>query len=356
MKKIKVFLAGYINSTNAQNLNCRALAKYLDQNKFDIGALKLYSGSLPDENFIKNIKVFKAFYPFRLSRYLMYTIGILWADVVYMPKREMPKYTTFLIRLLKKKSFSTIEIVFDKTTLKSITNYFGSLENMKSYYKSFDRLYSITSFMRKKNEEMIGVKTDSKTLYLGTDIDTFFNGSKKVDYLKNVIIIGNDLIRKGIYEYLELAKEFPSITFHIVGSGNGKIHIPTEIEKRALTNVNYHGSLTHNELKILLETIDLHVFPSRFEGFPKVTLETAAAGVPSLVYDDYGAEEWITHNKNGFVVHTLAEMKETIKRLRENPKILQKTSQNAVQLAKRFDWESVVKEWEAVIEELYNEK
>ena len=34
-KKIKVFLGGYVNCTNAQNLNCRALAKYLDKDKFE---------------------------------------------------------------------------------------------------------------------------------------------------------------------------------------------------------------------------------------------------------------------------------------------------------------------------------
>ena len=34
MKKVKIFLGGYINYTNAQNLNCRALAIYLDKDKF----------------------------------------------------------------------------------------------------------------------------------------------------------------------------------------------------------------------------------------------------------------------------------------------------------------------------------
>ncbi|BBG65158.1 glycosyltransferase, family 4 [Hydrogenimonas sp.] len=356
MKKIKVFLGGYINSINAQNLNCRALAKYLDPNRFDVAALKLYSGTLPDEPFTKHIKVFTAFYPFKLSRYLAYTMGIFWADIVYLPKGELPKYTTFLTKLLKKKTFSTIEITYDESNLKNITNHFGSLDNMKTYYDSFDRLFSITGFMRRKNEKLTGIKTDPKTLYLGTDITTFLNESKKTDHLGNVIIIGNDLIRKGIYEYLDLAKQIPSITFHIVGSGNGKINIPDEIKKRNLDNIIYHGTLTHNELKNLLKIIDLHIFPSRSEGFPKVTLETAAAGVPSLVYSDYGADEWITHNKDGFVVHTLNEMEEIIKKLSDEPEKLREVSKNAIQLAKRFDWDTVIKDWEAAMEELYNEK
>ena len=37
MSRIKVFLGGYINYTNAQNLNCRAVAEYLDKDKFPHG-------------------------------------------------------------------------------------------------------------------------------------------------------------------------------------------------------------------------------------------------------------------------------------------------------------------------------
>jgi glycosyltransferase involved in cell wall biosynthesis len=98
--------------------------------------------------------------------------------------------------------------------------------------------------------------------------------------------------------------------------------------------------------------MDLHVFPSHSEGFPKVTLETAAAGIPSLVYSDYGATEWITPGENGFVVDTLEEMESTVKQLVDNPKSLQKVSKNAIELAKRFDWKVVIKDWEKVLERL----
>ena len=44
MKKVKIFLGGYINYTNAQNLNCRALAIYLDKDKFEIFTLVVHFG------------------------------------------------------------------------------------------------------------------------------------------------------------------------------------------------------------------------------------------------------------------------------------------------------------------------
>ena len=51
--------------------------------------------------------------------------------------------------------------------------------------------------------------------------------------------------------------------------------------------------------KQILKTVDLHILPSRNEGFPKVVLECAAAGIPSLLFSDYGAKEWM---EGGFVV------------------------------------------------------
>ena len=41
--RVKLFLGAYVNCTNAQNLNCFALAKHLDKSQFDITTLSLYS-------------------------------------------------------------------------------------------------------------------------------------------------------------------------------------------------------------------------------------------------------------------------------------------------------------------------
>ena len=354
-KKIKIFLGGYVNTVNAQNINCRSIAIHLNKNKFEIAALKLYSGTLETDT-LKDIRLIETNYPHKITKYISYLKGILWADVVYLPKGELPKFTIFLTKLFNKNSFSTVEGVFDELAQQNAINYFGSIQDMKKYFHAFDHLYSITKFMSKRNRELIDLQTEDKVLYLGTDVDVFINKQKEIKALKNTIIIGNDLVRKGIFDYLELAKTFPKITFHIVGTGNGKIDVNETLQKESINNVVYHGGLPHHELKKLLEKIDLHIFPSRSEGFPKVTLETAAAGVPSLVYSDYGATEWIKHGKNGFVVNTLDEMKKIIENLLEHPHQLQEISENSVKLAIHFDWKEIIKDWEQVIENLMENK
>ena len=95
--------------------------------------------------------------------------------------------------------------------------------------------------------------------------------------------------------------------------------------------------------------MQLHIFPSRSEGFPKVILETASSGVPSLVYSDYGASQWIDNYQNGFVVQTLDEMKAVVEDLLNNKVSLNQISKNAIQLGLSYDWKFKIKLWQDVI-------
>ena len=356
MKKTKVFLGGYVTSVNAQNLNCRALAKHLDKENFDVYTLETFSGKL-NHSGLEEVHIFRCFKPHRLSRYIGYLWGLFHCDVAYLPKRDATGWNRFLLKLFGKKSFTTVEGIYDDKRIEEITKDLGiTREEFFGFYGMFDRVYSITKFLRDYNFKHQGIKSEEEILYLGTDIETFLDENKTIESLQNIILIGNDLIRKGIYDYLELAEKFPSINFHVVGSGNGKIDMNEILKNRKTGNIVYHGAKSHEELKELLKQIDLHILPSRSEGFPKVTLETAAAGVPSLLYSDYGADEWIRHDVEGFVVDTLEEMAQVIRNLMHDPDQLKAVAQNAVIMAKRFDWNVVINDWEKVILELAGKK
>jgi glycosyltransferase involved in cell wall biosynthesis len=346
-KKIKVFLGGYTNCINAQNLNCRSLAQHLDKSKFEVLTLSLYSGTLPS---LEGVRVFNCFRPHKLSAYLGYLWGVWNADVVYLPKRELIFWNQFLIKLFGKTSFTTLEGVIDGTNLDKALQFYLSTERMRSTLDRFTKVFSITAFMRKKNWELHQFSTHEKTLYLG--VDAFVFTASTLKKLSEVVLIGNNLKYKGWEDYMALASNFPELKFHVVGTGNGLLIPEEEVRKKNLKNVTCHGLLNHHSLNELMQQIQLHVFPSRSEGFPKVTLETACAGVPSLVYSDYGAEEWIKHDTNGFVVDTLDEMKEVISSLQNNQEKLSRASKSAIELGKSFDWEEKVKDWEAAIIQL----
>lgn len=345
-KKIRVFLSGIVNSTNAQNLNCLALARHLDKSKFEIRTLTVYSGDLPVEK-IEGVKYLPIRYPAKVWHPLQLIRGILWADVSYLCKPEYWKLQRWLMRTFSKNAFKTIEGAFIGTNLEKALALDGTIDGVRQSLEFTGNTYSITAAMRPVNEKAIGLKTKDKILYLGAETGIFRNDVKR-DSLTAVAIIGGNLFYKGLDDFFALAKRFPDLKFHVIGPGMGKVSPLEEVKRLGLTNVICHGNLSHKELAEVLKGIQLHIFPSRAEGFPKVTLEAAAAGVPSLVYGDYGADEWITTGKDGFVVKTLDEMAAVVQELLAHPEKLQSLSDNACEIAKRFDWKVLVKNWEKI--------
>ena len=165
--------------------------------------------------------------------------------------------------------------------------------------------------------------------------------------ITKVILIANNYSKKGVDDFLALANDYSQLEFHLVGEGK-------KIENH-LPNLICHSKLSQYELSELLKDMQLHIFPSRSEGFPKVILESACAGVPSLVYADYGAKKWIDHYQNGFVVQTLDEMKEVIEDLLNNKTSLNQISKNAIQLGLSYDWKLKIKVWQDAILALSSE-
>ena len=341
-KKCRVFLGGYVNIINAQNINCRSIAKYLNSKEFDVAMMQAQNGEL---DVIKNIKIFECKWPHRLNKFLTYTKAIFWADVVYLPKGEIFWWTNILLKILKKSSFCTSEAVESSSNLEKSIKYFGSYENFKKHYNSFNKLCAISSFIAKENYRLHQFKFEKSILPLGVETNLFTK--RKKEKLNSAIIIANNLFYKGWDIYLKLAKKFPSISFHVVGSGN-KIHNLKE-DCKDLNNVIFHGTLNHIELDLLFEKIDLHILPSRSEGFPKVILECASAGVPSLVFSDYGANNWL---KAGFVVNTIKEMENKISYLINNPEKLSVESQKSITFSQEYDWKKIIKKWELIIKSL----
>lgn len=347
MRKIKVFLGAYVNNTQAQCLNCRALAKWLDRDKFTIAARTVYSGDLGIEELHpdKGLKLFQVRYPARIWSWVQFVHGLLWCDVAYLPSPERWKLASLILKLTGKKGFKTIEAAFIGTNLEKAVAMEGDKGCVAQSLTYTGNTYSITKWMRPVNERILGIMTKPTVLYLGVDSEIFHNNVPRNE-LTDVAIIGSNLFYKGITDFFELARRFPQVKFHVIGSGMGKVSPADEISRLGLANCVAEGTLTHSQLSEKLKTIQLHVFPSRAEGFPKVTLETAAAGVPSVVYDDYGADEWITTGKDGFVVKTLDEMASVIQDILDHPEKLQSLADNARALAARFDWKVRVKVWE----------
>ena len=91
------------------------------------------------------------------------------------------------------------------------------------------------------------------------------------------------------------------------------------MKQKATENITFHGSLNHKEIDSIFQKTDLMFLPSKSEGFPKVILEAASAGIPSIIYNTYGSSDWMEHKENGFIINKFSEVLELINVLNEKP-------------------------------------
>lgn len=94
-----------------------------------------------------------------------------------------------------------------------------------------------------------------------------------------------------------------------------------------------------------LKKADIFLFPSIHEGFPKVTIEAAATGLPSIVFKTYKPET-VLNGETGYIVRDIDEMMEKLKILIEDAELRHRMGVKAREYAKKFDWNVITKQWE----------
>lgn len=350
-KRIKVFLGAYINQTNAQNLNCRALARYFNKSRFKVYTLTIGHGNLGKVS-IPGVKIFNCVYPVKITQYLGFLWGVWNCQVAYLPRGNNYLYQKKLLNFFKRKSFKTIENIIDQEALNTALSSLGGIVGVKESFSFTDRLYSITTFMKHHNFDGYGIESESLILPPVIEIDRFeIRRSEKVK-LDGIVFLSNDMKRKRVDEFINLSLLFPMLSFHIVGSDKHGF-LNQILQNGDYENIHNHGMLNHEDLNDVLESCQLHVLMSRSEGFPRGIIECAAAGLPSLVYNDYGASEWIAHLENGIVCKDFEDFKVNIEKLTQMPDLLVSLSKGAIQLAHQFSAPVVTKLYEEVIEDLY---
>lgn len=354
MKRVKVFLGAYINQTNAQNLNCLELARNLDKSKFELYTLAIGHGNLGRLK-PKDFHLFYCRFPVKLTAYLGFLWGIYHCNVAYLPRGNNYKYCRFLLSIFKRKSFKQIERVIDPDKPEEFSQILKDLTEIKANYLYTTETYAISRYIRDHSRLHFSFPVREKVLHVPVNVEAFEKITSIKESLKSVVLIGNELVRKGVFELFILAQKFKDITFHIIGRDD-KGAVERHIRERQIKNIKAHGLLKPEEMVEVLKDVDLHLLLSKSEGFGKVTIECAAAGIPSIVYNTYGAEEWIDNGINGFIVANVQEVAEKMELLINRPEILNSLSANCINIPESYLPQNVVKSYEEVILNLYHNK
>lgn len=114
-----------------------------------------------------------------------------------------------------------------------------------------------------------------------------------------VSFVGRVSEEKGIYEFIETARNLPNITFKVAGSLDGNFIMPKVLPD----NIEFMGFIKGEELNEFYSKSKIIVVPSKwYEGFPNVILRGMLLRKP-VVTTNIGAMESIIDNDiNGLLV------------------------------------------------------
>ncbi|MDT2829817.1 glycosyltransferase [Vagococcus carniphilus] len=159
----------------------------------------------------------------------------------------------------------------------------------------------------------------------------------------------------------ELLPKFPKLELHLFGYGDATDNFKEEkmlksyVKKNQLEkHVFFRGYLT--DLESEYNNAGAMLLTSSIEGFCLSLLEAVEHGVPVISYDiRYGPSEIIEDGKNGYLIkkNDNTQMKEKLDKLLSHPELQNEMSNNAYEVAKKFNQENIKKKWQQLLE---NEK
>jgi glycosyltransferase involved in cell wall biosynthesis len=121
-----------------------------------------------------------------------------------------------------------------------------------------------------------------------------------------VVMLGRLIRQKGIPEFAAVAQrvrqEWPHARFLLAGEEE-HVH-PDAVASEwlhAQESIEFLGRLS--DVRPMLEVADLLLFPSYYrEGVPRVVMEAAATGLPTVAFDVPGVREAVRDGESGYLV------------------------------------------------------
>ena len=234
------------------------------------------------------------------------------------------------------------------------------------FYKNADNLVVVNPIFKK---DMIAAGLDEKKI---TYIPNFVSKEKfykKTDKeikelrkkykIKNneFVVLGAGQVqnRKGVLDFVEVAKKLPDIKFIWAGGfsfgaitdGHKELQ---KVMENPPKNVNFIGIIPRTEMNDLFNACDLLFVPSYNELFPMTILEACSTDTPILLrslelYEDILFKKYLCADNND-------DFADLIKKYRDDKKVYKEQVENAKYISKFYCKEHVYKMWKEFYEGL----
>ncbi len=299
------------------------------------------------------------------------------------------KYYFDLKKIIKREnpdivfSYTIKPIIFGSLAAKKakVKNIYSMLSGLGYIYTNNDFktkiIRAICSILYKKslkyNKKVIFQNIDDKNEFIKRK---YLNASKcevvdgsgvNLDKYKRIklpkentfLMISRGIIQKGVREYFLAARlvksKYPNSKFiYIQSDDKTPITLKYKFIKKFIDNeiIEYHKDV--DNVLDYYKQAKIFVLPSYYgEGIPRVLLESLSCGLPIITTNNVGCKEVINNEKNGFLVpiQDYQELAEKIIYIIENPKIIEKMSDESYKYCKqRFDVKIINKKMLQILE------
>ncbi|MBV7296037.1 glycosyltransferase family 4 protein [Corynebacterium sp. TAE3-ERU12] len=137
-----------------------------------------------------------------------------------------------------------------------------------------------------------------------------------------------------------LVRSLPEVHLDIIGSGWWGEELRQHAQRvGVLDRVTFHGQVTEARKHELLEAADLHIMPSRKEGWGLAVIEAALHGVPTVGYrSSAGLRDSVVDGETGLLADGPAQLTDHAREILSDPTLRAELGQAAQRRAQTFQW------------------
>lgn len=204
------------------------------------------------------------------------------------------------------------------TCIRQLMNNDFQKEYILSQIKNLDKIFSLHAEQKRIIENLFNIK-ESKVRVLGSgyneDIFKIKNIEKPKDKIK-ISYAGKLSFSKGLVSFIKSLEELPysseklSLVFCGDGSEKDEVEYIKDLAGKSKYEIEFTGRINQSELSEVLNSSDIFVLPSFYEGLPLVILEAMACGNMVVSTDLDGVSEWLGDEINSSGLMKYVELPE----------------------------------------------
>jgi glycosyltransferase involved in cell wall biosynthesis len=348
MKPVKILVDSLADEglTNAQMINAREIVSRLNSDRFSV-TMFVHGPAATEISARPNTRLIQL--PDRLQTIPLLARYLFGGQDILFYLKASPAGRCYLkLRSLRRSRCVIAGTIESQMDWRDETLTPQTIRLVEDTVLRSDYLFANSAFVQRSLENNYGLRSE----VVSTGVDTYFftpTRERPANSRPRVLFVGALREFKGAQLVIDAARRYPQADFVLVGDG---VMVQKLRESaKGLANVMMRGALGRNAVRDEYRGADIFLFPSRWEGSPRVLLEAAATGLPVIARKDYEPES-VIDGETGFLAATDDEMMVCLGQLLANPELGRSLGQSGHSHVARFSWDVITRQWEAIFARL----